>query len=75
VDTADYSADAGRFLSRYGVTYPNVRDPDRTVLGKYGGLPIPRTFVISPKWQVTGYIFGEARSEDIDSAIQKALGA
>jgi hypothetical protein len=24
---------------------------------------------------VTGYIFGEARSEDIDSAIQKALGA
>jgi cytochrome c biogenesis protein CcmG, thiol:disulfide interchange protein DsbE len=75
VDTADYSADAGRFLDRYGVTYPNVRDPDRSVLGKYGGLPIPRTFVISPKWQVTGYIFGEARSEELDSAIQKALGA
>src|SRR5438093_11982008 len=41
VDTADYSGDAGQFLSRYGVTYPNVRDPDRSVLGKYGGLPIP----------------------------------
>jgi cytochrome c biogenesis protein CcmG, thiol:disulfide interchange protein DsbE len=75
VDTADYSADAGRFLDRYGVTYPNVRDPDRSVLGKYGGLPIPRTFVISPRWQVTGYIFGEARSEDLNSAIQKALAA
>jgi cytochrome c biogenesis protein CcmG, thiol:disulfide interchange protein DsbE len=75
VDTADYSADAGRFLDRYGVTYPNVRDPDRSVLGKYGGLPIPRTFVISPKWQVTGYIFGEARAEEINSAIQKALAA
>jgi cytochrome c biogenesis protein CcmG, thiol:disulfide interchange protein DsbE len=75
VDTADYSADAGRFLDRYGVTYPNVRDPDRGVLGKYGGLPIPRTFVISPKWQVSGYIFGEARAEEIDSAIQKALAA
>jgi cytochrome c biogenesis protein CcmG, thiol:disulfide interchange protein DsbE len=75
VDTADYSADAGRFLDRYGVTYPNVRDPDRSVLGKYGGLPIPRTFVISPKWQVTGYIFGEARAEELDSAIQKALAA
>ena len=73
VDTADYSADAGRFLDRYGVTYPNVRDPDRSVLGKYGGLPIPRTFVISPRWQVTGYIFGEARAEELDSAIQKAL--
>jgi len=75
VDTADYSVDAGQFLTRYGVTYPNVRDPDRSVLGKYGGLPIPRTFVIAPNWQVTGYIFGEARSEEIDSAIQKALGA
>jgi cytochrome c biogenesis protein CcmG, thiol:disulfide interchange protein DsbE len=75
VDTADYSADAGRFLDRYGVTYPNVRDPDRSVLGKYGGLPIPRTFVISPNWRVTGYIFGEARAEEIDSAIQKALAA
>jgi cytochrome c biogenesis protein CcmG/thiol:disulfide interchange protein DsbE len=75
VDTADYSSDAGRFLDRYGVTYPNVRDPDRSVLGKYGGLPIPRTFVISPQWQVTGYIFGEARAEELDSAIQKALAA
>jgi cytochrome c biogenesis protein CcmG, thiol:disulfide interchange protein DsbE len=75
VDTADYSSDAGRFLDRYGVTYPNVRDPDRSVLGKYGGLPIPRTFVISPRWQVTGYIFGEARAEELDSAIQKALAA
>ena len=53
------------------MTYPNVRDPDRSVLGKYGGLPIPRTFVISPNWRVTGYIFGEARSEEIDSAIQR----
>ena len=75
VDTADYSADAGRFLDRYGVTYPNVRDPDRSVLGRYGGLPIPRTFVIAPNWRVTGYIFGEARAEELDSAIQKALAA
>jgi cytochrome c biogenesis protein CcmG, thiol:disulfide interchange protein DsbE len=75
VDTSDYSGDAGQFLERYGVTYPNVRDPDRSVLGKYGGMPIPRTFVISPDWRVTGYIFGEARSEEIDSAIQKALAS
>ena len=71
-------SEAPRFqqaFERYGVTYPNVRDPDRSVLGRYGGLPIPRTFVISPNWRVTGYIFGEARSEEIDSAIQEALGA
>jgi len=75
VDTSDYSPFASSFLNRYGVTYPNVRDPDRSVLGRYGGLPIPRTFVISRNWRVTGYIFGEARPEDLDSAIQEALGA
>jgi thiol-disulfide isomerase/thioredoxin len=75
VDTSDYSPFASSFLDRYGVTYPNVRDPDRSVLGRYGGLPIPRTFVISRNWRVTGYIFGEARSEDLESVIQEALGA
>src|SRR5438132_3945534 len=45
VDTTDYSGDARAFLSRYGVTYPNVRDRG-DVLAKYGGLPLPRTFVV-----------------------------
>ena len=28
VDTADFTGDARQFLQRYGVRYPNVRDPD-----------------------------------------------
>ena len=75
VDSAGLLVDAGRFLDRYGVTYPNVRDPDRSVLGKYGGLPIPERSSIAPNWQVTGYIFGEARAEELESAIQEALTA
>jgi cytochrome c biogenesis protein CcmG, thiol:disulfide interchange protein DsbE len=75
VDTADFSPDARDFLGRYGITYPNVRDPNRSVLDDYGGLPIPRTFVISPNWRVTGYIFGEVRTEELESAIEDALGA
>ena len=73
VDAQDYSGDARSFLDRYGVTYPNVRDPSGRVLKRYGGLPIPRTFVVSPSGHVQGYIFGEAREEELDSAIQKAL--
>lgn len=75
VDTTDFSGDARSFLSRYGVTYPNVRDRNGRVLHGYGGLPIPRTFVVAPSWRVTGYIFGEARAEELDSAIRKALAA
>jgi cytochrome c biogenesis protein CcmG/thiol:disulfide interchange protein DsbE len=73
VDTADYSGDARAFLDRYGVSYPNVRDPNSKVLGDYGGLPIPRTFVIGRSWRVSGYIYGETREEQLHSAIQEAL--
>jgi cytochrome c biogenesis protein CcmG/thiol:disulfide interchange protein DsbE len=73
VDTTDFSGDARAFLARYGVKYPNVRDPNGRVLHKYGGLPLPRTFVIGRSWRVTGYIFGEAREEQLHSAIQEAL--
>ncbi len=73
VDTTDYSGDARAFLARYGVTYPNVRDPNGRVLREYGGLPLPRTFVIGPSWRVSAYIFGEAREEELESAIQEAL--
>jgi cytochrome c biogenesis protein CcmG, thiol:disulfide interchange protein DsbE len=75
IDTTDFSGEARSFLSRYGVTYPNVRDPNGRVLHDYGGLPIPRTFVVAPSGRVHGYIFGEARAEELDSAIQKALSA
>src|SRR6266540_3401273 len=73
VDTTDYSGDARAFLARYGVEYPNVRDPNGRVLREYGGLPLPRTFVIGPSWRVSAYIFGEAREEELESAIQEAL--
>jgi cytochrome c biogenesis protein CcmG/thiol:disulfide interchange protein DsbE len=75
VDTTDYSGDARAFLARYGVTYPNVRAANGRVLHGYGGLPIPRTFVVSRSGRVSGYIFGEARAEELDSAIREALAA
>jgi cytochrome c biogenesis protein CcmG/thiol:disulfide interchange protein DsbE len=75
VDTTDFSGDARAFLARYGVSYPNVRDSNGRVLHDYGGLPIPRTFVVARSGRVHGYIFGEARAEELDSAIKEALAA
>ena len=73
VDTADFSGDARAFLARYGITYPNVRDPNTQVLDDYGGLPLPRTYVIDRSWTVSGYIYGETREETLHSAIEEAL--
>jgi cytochrome c biogenesis protein CcmG/thiol:disulfide interchange protein DsbE len=73
VDTADFTGGGRKFLERYGVRYPNVRDPDTSVLDDYGGLPIPRTYVIDRTWTVSGYIYGETREETLRSAIEEAL--
>jgi len=73
VDTTDFSGDGRRFLARYGVTYPNVRDRNGRVLAKYGGPPIPRTFVLSRSGRVVGYIFGETLADRLESELRKAL--
>jgi peroxiredoxin len=73
VDTNDFSGNAKRFLERYGVTYPNVRDGNGRVLTRYGGLPLPRTFVIDRSGYVNGYIFGEVREDALHQAIEEAL--
>jgi cytochrome c biogenesis protein CcmG/thiol:disulfide interchange protein DsbE len=75
IDTTDFSGDARGFLDRYGVTYPNVRDPNGRVLHKYGGLPIPRTYVLNQTGRVVGYIFGETRRDRLEREIQLALTA
>ena len=75
VDTTDFSGDARGFLDRYGVTYPNVRDPNGRVLHKYGGLPIPRTYVLNRTGRVVGYIFGETRRDRLEREIQLTLTA
>jgi cytochrome c biogenesis protein CcmG/thiol:disulfide interchange protein DsbE len=75
VDTTDFSGEARGFLDRYGVTYPNVRDPNGRVLHKYGGLPIPRTYVLNRTGRVVGYIFGETRRDRLEREIRRALTA
>jgi cytochrome c biogenesis protein CcmG, thiol:disulfide interchange protein DsbE len=72
VDTLDFDRDGRRFLERYGVTYPNVHDGRGTVFDDYGGVPLPKTFFIKDG-KIVGYIFGEAKQEDLDEAVRRAL--
>jgi cytochrome c biogenesis protein CcmG/thiol:disulfide interchange protein DsbE len=72
VDTLDFKGDGRRFVRRYGVTYPNGHDGRGVVLGDYGGLPLPKTFFLKDG-KIVGYIFGEARTDDLQEGIDRAL--
>jgi cytochrome c biogenesis protein CcmG/thiol:disulfide interchange protein DsbE len=72
VDTLDFDGDGRRFLKRYGVTYPNVHDGKGVVFGDYGGVPLPKTFFIK-NGKIVGHIFGEAREEELEDAVARAL--
>jgi cytochrome c biogenesis protein CcmG, thiol:disulfide interchange protein DsbE len=54
VNTTDSSADAKRYVRRYGLTYTIVRESGRNVLNAWGGLPIPRIFFIDRDGKVIG---------------------
>lgn len=75
VNTTDFSGDAQRFVKRYNVTFPVVRDSNGRVLARFGGLPLPWTYFIDSKGQIASYLRGEVREEELERGIQAALGA
>jgi cytochrome c biogenesis protein CcmG/thiol:disulfide interchange protein DsbE len=68
VNTKDFGPDARRYVSKYHLTYPTVRDPDGSVLAKWGGLPIPRIFFIDRNGKVIGQMEAE---EDLPHFLEK----
>src|SRR5947199_4090002 len=59
VNTDDFSGDAKKYVRRYGLTYTIVREQGRTVLNRWGGLPIPRIFFINRNGKVIGQMQAE----------------
>jgi peroxiredoxin len=75
VNTTDFTGDAERFLRRYGVTFPIVRDGNGRVLARYGGLPIPWTYFVGRDGRIVGYIHGEVTEDALEDGLQQALAA
>jgi cytochrome c biogenesis protein CcmG, thiol:disulfide interchange protein DsbE len=73
VDAQDFDSSARRAIERFGITYPVVYDGSGTALGRYGGLPLPRTFVIDRRGHIVGYQLGELASDDITRMLDTAL--
>jgi cytochrome c biogenesis protein CcmG/thiol:disulfide interchange protein DsbE len=75
VNTTDFSGDAQRFLRRYQVTFPIVRDGNGRVLARYGGLPIPWTYFVGRDGRIVGYIRGEVTEDALEDGLRQALAA
>ena len=52
VDVLDLSGDARRFIERYRLTYPMLRDREGATQARLGITGLPETFVIDPQGRV-----------------------
>jgi cytochrome c biogenesis protein CcmG, thiol:disulfide interchange protein DsbE len=52
IDYKDTPGYARRYIARYGLTYPNLRDIDGSFADAYGTIALPETFVLDRRLRV-----------------------
>ena len=71
VDWSDALSGAKAFITRFGWTFPNLRDAEGTVGNDYGISGLPTTFVLDGR----GHIATTLRGPQDDSSLSRALAA
>lgn len=74
IDAQDFTGDARRFMRRYRLTYPVVRDGSGKVVAKYGVQGFPETFFVDREGRIVEHFQGPIDREDLDTNIRRALG-
>jgi cytochrome c biogenesis protein CcmG, thiol:disulfide interchange protein DsbE len=75
VDLQDLSTDARRFVDRYDVTYPVLRDKHGWTWGHYGLTGLPETWFVDREGRLVGeHVEGPVTAEELDRNIRIALG-
>jgi cytochrome c biogenesis protein CcmG/thiol:disulfide interchange protein DsbE len=73
LDMQDVRTDATDFLDRYGISYPNVKDPADDVAGDYGASGIPETFFIDEDGRVVAHAIGVLDEKLLEAGVQAAV--
>jgi cytochrome c biogenesis protein CcmG/thiol:disulfide interchange protein DsbE len=74
VDVQDFKGAARKFLARYGVTYPIVRDGPGSTIGPFGLTGYPETYFVDRRGRVVPpHIVGIASRDELDTGIRRAL--
>jgi cytochrome c biogenesis protein CcmG/thiol:disulfide interchange protein DsbE len=72
LDIQDLRGDAREFASRFGITYPTVRDPGKKSLKNYGATAVPETFFISRDGRVVAHVIGAVSAQQLDTGVAAA---
>lgn len=79
LNAKDLRADALRFMNRYDLTFPIVRDGSGDTIGDYGVTGFPETFVLDRDGRVVEAFAGAVNSDEdkerLDAAIEQALAS
>ena len=68
----DAQPQAETFRARYGLTYPQVMDPDGRTAIDFGVFGIPETFVIAPNGVVMARLLGAVDAETLEDTVASA---
>ncbi len=75
VDLQDFGTDAQRFVDRYDLSYPVLRDKENWTWGRYGLSGLPETWFVDREGRLVGdHVEGPVTAEELDRNIQVALG-
>jgi len=68
----DVTGDALGFLDEFGITYPNIREPDRDTAIAYGATGIPETYFVSARGRVVSHVVGVVSERQLDAGVRAA---
>jgi cytochrome c biogenesis protein CcmG/thiol:disulfide interchange protein DsbE len=74
IDAQDFDFDARRFINRYGLTYPMLRDKHGSTLGHYGITGFPETWFVDRSGRLVGkHVAGPVSDAELERYVQLAL--
>jgi cytochrome c biogenesis protein CcmG/thiol:disulfide interchange protein DsbE len=75
VDVQDFESDALRFLRRYDVNYPSVRDGGDSTYRAYGLTGLPETYYLDARGRIVEHSPGQLSADALEAGIASAAGA
>jgi cytochrome c biogenesis protein CcmG, thiol:disulfide interchange protein DsbE len=74
IDAQDFDFDARRFVERYGLTFPILRDKHGSTLGHYGITSFPETWFVDRRGRLVGkHVEGPVTDAELERYVRLAL--
>lgn len=68
----DVASASLRYVRRYGITYPNLRNPSGALANAFGTRQVPESFLINREGQIVAISRGEIGAEFVKQALALA---